>query len=180
MKTVILVGSISEKSVNRKLAEFMKDRYSDRMNIEILDIKDVPMYNEDIENDLPISVKKLKYSIMEARSIIFITPEYNHSIPGVLKNTLDWLSRGDLVLPGKPSMVLGSSLGGLGTVKAQEHLRQIINSGNIATINLPGNEVFIGAIHEKVDENGYLNHEGTIKYLDQTIDNFINWIDLVK
>ena len=81
---------------------------------------------------------------------------------------------------GKPAMVVGVSMGNLGTVKAQMHLRQILNSGAIGAITLPANEVFIGTIQDKIDESGNLIDEGTIKYLDETVDNFIEWVKKIK
>ncbi len=81
---------------------------------------------------------------------------------------------------GKPSMIIGATMGNLGTVRAQVHLRQILNSGLVNTLNLPANEVFISTIHEKLDESGKLIHEPTIKYLDEVMDNFIQWIKKVK
>lgn len=180
MKIVAIVGSISKNSNNRKLAEFMKDRYKDKMDIEILDIGNIPMYSEDIELTPPESVIEARRKIKEADGLLFVTPEYNHSIPGVLKNALDWFSRVEYVMIGKPSMVVGVSMGNLGTVKAQIHLRQILNSGGIGTINLPTNEVFIGSIQDKVDENGFLNHKETIEYLDTVADNFVNWVKKIN
>lgn len=180
MKVVAIVGSISKESNNKKLAQFMKERYKDKIEIEILSLKDIPMYNEDDELNPTLAVTEMKNKIKESDGILFVTPEYNHSIPGVLKNALDWFSRVDRVMVNKPSMIVGASMGALGTVKAQIELRQILNSGGIATLNLPGNEVFIGNIQDKIDEKGNLIDESTIKFLDNTVDNFIKWVEKVK
>lgn len=180
MKIVAIAGSISKDSNNKKLLNFMKERYEDKVNIEILDIGEIPMYNQDNELNPPDIVREIKAKIKASDGILISTPEYNHSIPGVLKNALDWFSRVDMVMIGKPAMVVGVSMGNLGTVKAQIHLRQILNSGGIGTITLPGNEVFIGTIQDKIDESGNLIDEGTIKYLDGTMDNFINWVERIK
>ncbi len=179
MKIVALVGSMSKESNNRKVAEFMKDRYKEDLDIEILPIEKLPMYNQDIELDPPEIVIELREKIRKSDGILFLTPEYNHSIPAVLKNAIDWFSRVEMVMINKPSMVVGATLGNLGTVRAQVHLRQILNSGAVATLNLPGNEVFISSIHEKLDETGKLVDESTIEYLDEVVKNFIDWVNKV-
>lgn len=138
------------------------------------------MYNEDIELDMPDVVKELRKKVKESQGVLMVTPEYNHSIPGVLKNVLDWFSRIDRVLLNKPVMIVGASTGALGTVKAQIHLRQILNSGGIGALTLPGNEVFIGNIQEKMDQSGKVIDESTIKYLDKVVDNFLKWAEKVK
>lgn len=180
MKVVAIVGSISEKSHNKKLAYFLKERYKDKLDIDVMTFEDLPMYNEDIELNPPEIVEELRKRIRDSEGIIFVTPEYNHSIPGVLKNALDWFSRVERVLAGKPSMIVGGSMGFLGTVKAQIHLRQILNSPGIGTINLPGNEVFINGIHQKMDDNGNLTDEPTLGFLDEVVDNFIEWSNTNK
>lgn len=180
MKIVALVGSMSKESNNRKVVEFMKERYKEHIEIQILPIEKLPMYNQDIEEDAPDIVKDLRVEIKESDGILFATPEYNHSIPAVLKNAIDWFSRVERVMINKPSMIVGATLGNLGTVRAQVHLRQILNSGGVATLNLPGNEVFISMIHEKLDEDGNLVHKPTIEYLDKVVKNFIDWIEKVN
>lgn len=180
MKIVAMVGSMSKESNNKKVVKFMQKRYKDKLDIEILSIDKLPMYNQDIELNPPELVVDLREKIKSSDGILFATPEYNHSIPAVLKNAIDWFSRVEPVLIGKPSMVIGATMGNLGTVRAQVHLRQILNSGLVNTLNLPANEVFISTIHEKLDEKGNLVHEPTIEYLDQVINNFIKWIEKVK
>ena len=180
MKIIGIAGSNGKDSNNKKLVNFMKERYSDKMDIEVLDIGLLPMYNQDNELNPPDIVKEFKAKIKESDGILISTPEYNHSIPAVLKNALDWFSRVDQVMIGKAAMIVGASMGNLGTVKAQMHLREILNSGGIGSLTLPGNEVFIGSIQNKIDENGNLNDEGTIKFLDSTVDNFVEWVEKIK
>ncbi|MCR1897542.1 NAD(P)H-dependent oxidoreductase [Irregularibacter muris] len=180
MNVVAIVGSISEKSQNKKLANFMKKHYQDKLSIDVLYLNDIPMYNEDNELDPPKEVVDIKEKIKKSEGIIIVTPEYNHSIPGVLKNALDWFSRVDRVMAHKPTMIVGASYGALGTVKAQMHLRQILNSGGIATLTLPENEVFIGSIQDKMDDQGNLTHKPTLEFLDSVVDNFIKWSEKVK
>lgn len=126
MKVAIVVGSIRKQSYNMKLAEYLKLRYADQITFEIVGIRDLPHYDQDVELDPPAVVKDFKERIAAADAVLWITPEYNYSIPGVLKNALDWLSRVDKVMNGKPSWIMGASMGQLGTVRAQEHLRDIL------------------------------------------------------
>lgn len=180
MKIKVIVGSISKKSNNMKIAKLLVDRYKEKFDIEILDIKDMPMYNEDIELNPPQIVRDIKRQAKEADGIIFVTPEYNYSIPGVLKNTLDWFSRVERPIANKPTMIIGASTGMLGTVRGQTHLREVLNSVGVAAINLPGNEVFITNVEEKLDKDGKFTDEATLKFIDGTIDNFIKWINKIK
>jgi len=180
MKVAIVVGSIRKESYNRKLAEYLKMRYADQITFEIADIRPLPFYDEDIELDPPRAVKEFKEQIAAADAVLWITPEYNYSIPGVLKNALDWLSRVDKVMNGKPSWIMGASMGQLGTVRAQEHLRDILFSVGITSPLLPNNEVYIGAVHEKMDESGKLIHEPTIGFLDLVVNNFMTWMQTRK
>ncbi|NLM04600.1 MAG: NAD(P)H-dependent oxidoreductase [Clostridiales bacterium] len=179
MKIAVVIGSISKNSYNMKLAEFIKRRYEGKLEMEVLSLKDIPMYNIDDELNPAPAVTEIKGKIKNSDGVLFVTPEYNHSIPGVLKNALDWFSRVDRVLANKPAMIVGASTGILGTVKAQIHLRQILNSGGVAAITMPGNEVFIGNIENIMDDNGNLTDESTIKFLDKVVDNFIKWIEKV-
>jgi chromate reductase, NAD(P)H dehydrogenase (quinone) len=177
MKITAIVGSIRKDSYNHKLAQYVKERYKEHFELEILSIQDLPFYNQDIELDPPANVLDFKKKVAEADAVLWVTPEYNYSIPGVLKNAMDWLSRVDKVMIGKPSWIMGATMGTLGTVRAQQHLRDILFSSGINSPLLPGNEVYIGQVHEKMDEAGNLTHEPTIKFLDLVADNFINWMN---
>src|SRR4051812_26655285 len=124
MKIIAIVGSLRKDSYNLQLAKTIGDRYKEKFELEVADIASLPHYNEDEEHNPPPSVRVLKQKITEADAILLITPEFNWSIPGVLKNALDWCSRVDKVFHGKPVMPAGVSQGMLGTVKAQLHLRE--------------------------------------------------------
>lgn len=177
MKLSILVGSLQKESVNKKLAAFIQSRYAERAEIEILPIEKLPMYNQDDELDPPAIVKEVKQKIKDSDGVLMITPEYNHSIPGVLKNAIDWFSRVDKVMVKKPVMIAGASPGLLGTARAQMHLRQILNSPGIAAFTLPGNEIFISSSHQKFDEDGNVTDEPTVQFIDSVMDNFVDWIN---
>jgi len=175
MKVVAIVGSIRKESYNLKLAKFIQQRYKDRFELEILSLRELPFYDQDIENDPPAAVTQFKGKVAAADAVLWVVPEYNGTIPGVLGNAIDWMSRVDKVLNGKPSWIVGASMGILGTVKAQIHLRAILFSQGVGSPLLPGNEVYIGAVHEKIDAAGHLTHEPTVKFLDTVVDNFIGW-----
>jgi len=180
MKVVAIIGSIRKESYNLKLAEYLQKKYKEHMDIEILSIRDLPHYDQDEELNPPQVVTEFKSKVANADAVLWVTPEYNYSIPGVLKNAMDWLSRVDKVMIGKPSWIMGASMGVLGTVRAQQHLRDILFSPGMGSPLLPGNEVYVGAVHEKIDETGNLTHEPTIKFIDMVVDNFINWYNKIS
>ncbi len=178
MNVVTIVGSLRKESYNKQLADTMKERYEGKLTIEILDIRSLPFYDQDEENNPPQSVMDFKEAVTNADGVIIITPEYNWSIPGVLKNALDWASRVDKVFIGKPVMTLGTTLGALGTIRAQMHLREILASPGIQARQLPpgGNEVLISFANQKFDEqSGQLADEETLKFLDSKIEAYIQF-----
>lgn len=183
MNIVMLVGSLRKDSYNMRLARFMQERYKDKLTIEITDIRSLPYFDQDEENNPPQAVKEFKQAIANADGVIIVTPEYNWSIPGVLKNALDWASRVDKVFIGKPVMTLGATLGLLGTVRAQLHLREILASPGMQATVLPpgGNEVLIGLAHQKFDEQtGAFTDEETIQFLDSKIETFVDFVQSQK
>lgn len=175
MKIIALNGSIRKQSYNGMLINFMKERYKGKLEIEWLPIDKLPHYNQDNELEPGEEVTKFKQAIAAADGIIVATPEYNWSISGVLKNALDWVSRVDHVMAGKPAMVVGASMGVLGTIRAQIHLRQILSSTGVNASVLPGNEVLVGSVHEKFNEQGELVDKSTIEFLDTVVDNYVEW-----
>ncbi|KHD84553.1 NADPH-dependent FMN reductase [Heyndrickxia ginsengihumi] len=176
---VALVGSIRKDSIHMNLVKHLKERYKDRLNIEILDLKQLPFYDQDIELEPPQSVVAFKKAVKEADGVIIATPEYNWSFSGVLKNALDWLSRVEREMTGKPTMLLGASPGIMGTIRAQLQLRQVLASPGIQARVLPPsqNEVVITQAFEKFDEAGKLIDQSTIEFLDKVIGNFEEFIE---
>jgi chromate reductase, NAD(P)H dehydrogenase (quinone) len=170
MKVVAIVGSIRKDSYNLKLAKHVQDRYADQFELEILDLAPLPFYNQDIELEAPQVVLDFKAKVKEADAVLWVTPEYNATIPGVLGNAIDWLSRVDKV------MHMGTSMGILGSVKAQMHLRDILFASGLNSPVLGGNEVYVGAVHEKFDAEGNLTDEATIAFIDSVIVNFQEWM----
>lgn len=179
MRVVAIVGSIRKDSFNLQLAKHVQARYADQFELEILDLAPIPMYNQDMELDAPQEVLDFKAKVKAADAVLWVTPEYNSTIPGVLGNAIDWMSRVDKVMNGKPSMIMGASMGILGSVKAQMHLRDILFASGLNSPLLPMNEVYVGAAHTKFDENGQLTDQVTIEYLDSVITKFQAWMKQV-
>ena len=177
MKVVALVGSLRKDSLNKQLIRTIEQRYSDLFEIEIADIGALPHYNEDDEHSPTEIVQHFKSQIEEADAVIICTPEFNWSMPGVLKNALDWLSRVDRPLVGKAVLPMGVSQGGLGTIRAQLHLREVLASMGIQAnvISPAGNEVLIGGGGRKF-EDGKLKHEVTLEFLDEVMKRFVDFV----
>lgn len=175
MKIVAIVGSLRKDSYNRKVANFIKERYKDKLDIEILLLNDIALFNEDIEENPPEGVKLFKEKVKNSDGVLFVTPEYNHSIPGVLKNALDWCSRVERVMVDKPTFIVGASNGNVGTARCQGDLRRVLDCPGIAALTIPGNLVLIETVQDKFDDEGKFTDERTIKYLDKIVDNYIDW-----
>lgn len=180
LKVAALVGSIRKDSYNMKLAKFMKDRYKDHLDIQLVPIRDLAHYDQDIEHEAPASVQNFKALVSGVDAFLIVTPEFNHSIPGVLKNALDWLSRGDKEMNGKPTFIAGATMGALGTVRAQMHLRQILNAPGMGTKVMPGNEILVGHVQHKVNEHGQITDQSTIDFIDSVVDQFIQFTELTQ
>ncbi len=177
MKIVVIVGSLRKDSFNMQLVKTIERRYSHLFEVEIADIGSLPHFNEDDEHSPSEEVKTFKKKIADADAVIICTPEFNWSVPGVVKNALDWLSRVDRPLTGKPVLPMGVSQGVLGTVRAQLHLRQVLMSMGINANILPpaGNEIFIGSAGQKF-QDGHLTDESTLKFLDKVVDRFVTFV----
>ena len=166
LKIAVLIGSLRQGSYNMQLALTMKERYINKMDLEIADIRSLPFFDQDIELNPPREVHALLRKIAAADGVLIVTPEYNWSVPGVLKNAIDWLSRVDKVLIGKPVMTAGVSPGVMGTIRAQLHLREILASPGIQARLLPpaGNEIIISSAALKFDETtSRLVDESTVR-----------------
>ena len=172
MKVVALVGSLRNDSYNMQLVKTIEKRYSHLFDVEVADIGSLPFYNEDDEKTPSEAVQSFKKKITEANAVLICTPEFNWSISGVLKNALEWLSRVDKPIAGKPVLPMGVSQGVLGTARAQLHLRQVLASIQATTMPPAGNEIFIGSAGQKF-QDGELIDETTLKFLDTVIDKFV-------
>ena len=170
MKVVALSGSLRNNSINTGLIKAMQKLALPDMEIELLDYSDFPFYNQDInEKGFPASVEELGAKILDADAIIIATPEYNYSVPGVLKNAIDWLSRlPSAPFDSKPLAIVGASPSFMGTARAQIHLRQMLQYLNPTIINQP--EVLVNNAFEKFDQQGVLTDEATETILTALLD----------
>ncbi|MEM0104836.1 MAG: NAD(P)H-dependent oxidoreductase [Candidatus Methanomethylicia archaeon] len=181
IKVLGIVGSLRKNSYNRLLLLNAKSLLPEDATLEIFDrLGEFPLFNQDLENDPPQIVKEFKKKIRESDAILIATPEYNYSIPGVLKNALDWAARpyGDNPFEGKPVAIMSASIGMLGGARAQYHLRQVLVYLNTITINKP--EVFVSFAHKKFDEKGNLVDEEAKKYIAELLRNLVNTARLLK
>jgi len=162
-KIAALVGSLRKESLNMKMAKELISLAPDSMSVEIVNIGDLPLYNEDLEAAVPPQWRRFREELSGFDGVLFVTPEYNRSVRGVLKNAIDSASRpyGDNAWDGKPAAIMGASIGMLGTARAQYHLRQSMVFLNMHPMNGP--EVMVPYAQKKVDENGRLTDEETRK-----------------
>ncbi len=177
LRIVGLSGSLREKSYNTSLLRAAKHYgVQHGLEIEIADIGLLPLFNQDDEQSVPAHVGALKEKIEKADGVLFVTPEYNYSIPGVLKNAIDWATRpyGKNSLNGKPAGIMSVSMGSLGGARAQYHLRQILVGPNMYVMNHP--EVMVAAAHEKFSEAGELIDESTQKKVKEFLVAFAEWV----
>jgi chromate reductase len=174
-----IAGSLRQKSYNRGALRAATELAPQGATVEIYDLDGIPPFSEDDEQEPPATVVEFKRRIREADAILFVTPEYNYSIPGVLKNAIDWASRpyGDSAWSGKPAAVMGASIGALGTARAQYHLRQVMVFLNMFPVNQP--EVMIGAANERFDTLGNLTDDETREYVGRLVQSLVDWARLI-
>jgi chromate reductase len=179
-KILGIAGSLRRASYNRALLRAAQSLTPPEAALEIFEIDDIPGFNQDHESDPPPKVAELKAKVRAADAILFVTPEYNYSIPGVLKNVIDWASRpyGDNAWSGKPVAIMGASIGGAGTARAQYHLRQTFVFLNMHPLNQP--EVMVANATSKFDEQGnYLDEQGK-QYISQLLKELVKWTKLLR
>jgi chromate reductase len=171
----VVVGSLRKDSFNRKLASAITKLAPAEFSFQHVKIDDLPLYNQDDDANPAESVKRLKGEITAARGLLFVTAEYNRSIPGVLKNAIDHASRpyGKSVWAGKPAGVLGASVGAIGTAVAQQHLRTILAYLDVPTLGQP--EAFIHAKDGLFDPSGNLGADSR-KFLQDWMDRYVAWV----
>ena len=170
-----IAGSLRRESYNRAALRAATQLVPEDATIDIFEIDGIPGFNQDEEQNPPAKIVELKRRIREADAILIVTPEYNYSIPGVLKNAIDWASRpyNDNAWDGKPAAIMGASIGTIGTARAQYHLRQMFVFLNVFPINQP--EVMIANASERFDAEGKLTHEATREFIRQLLQNLVEW-----
>lgn len=180
MKFVGIVGSNAEQSYNRMLLQFMQRQFKVKCEIEVLEIKDVPMFNQDEDQSDNFAIRYLYNKITRADGVIIATPEHNHTITPALKSTLEWLSFNLHPLENTPVMIVGASYYAQGTSRAQVHLRKILEAPGVNAFALPGNEFLLGRCKEAFDEKGDIINKGTVGFLETCLDNFMKYVGVVK
>lgn len=174
----VLVGSLRKRSYCRMLAHALEPLVSDRLQLSIVEIGGLPLYNQDIEGDgAPATWTMFRDRIRQTEGVLFITPEFNRSVPAVLKNAIDVGSRpsGRSVWDKKPAAVISVSPGALGGFGANHHLRQSLVFLNMPTVQQP--EAYVGGAADLFDESGRLTKEDTAKFLRGMLDEFSRWIE---
>ncbi len=170
-----IAGSLRRESYNRAALRAAAELVPEGTSLETFELDNIPGFSQDEEQNPPAKVVELKRLVREADSILFVTPEYNYSVPGVLKNAIDWASRpyGDSAWNGKPAAIMGASVGTIGTARAQYHLRQMMVFLNMFPINQP--EVMIGNAAERFDAEGNLTDDATKEFIRQLLQNLAEW-----
>ena len=180
LKFIGLVGTNSKKSTNRQLLQYMQKHVADKAEIELIEIKEIPIFNKPSDMQVPEIVKEIAAKIEAADGVIIGTPEYDHSIPAVLMSALAWLSYGIYPLLGKPVMITGASYGTLGSSRAQLQLRQILDSPELKASVMPGSEFLLSHSLQAFDKNGDLIDLETIQKLDALFDDFRLFVKITE
>jgi chromate reductase len=170
-----IAGSLRKDSYNRAALRAAQSLAPAGATVEICDLQGIPPFNQDEEQPPPVPVADFKTRIRAADAILMVTPEYNYSMPGVLKNAIDWASRpyGDSAWEGKPVAVIGASVGTLGTARAQYHLRQVFVFLNMHALNRP--EVMISNAAQRFDAQGQLTDTTTQDLIRQLLQHLVDW-----
>ena len=173
-------GSLRKNSFNRSILRAALEMVSEDCKLEIFDLEGIPPFNQDLESQPPEKVKEFKAKIRTADAILIATPEYNYSMPGVLKNAIDWASRpfGDNAFEGKPVAVMGASPGMTGTARSQYHLRQTFVFLDMHPLNRP--EVMVPFAHEKIDKEGKVTDPKTKEKIRELLESLVIWTRRLK
>ena len=179
LKLITIVGTNSKRSTNRQLLQYMSKHFADKAEIELVEIKDIPMFNKPADRNVPELVSEIAEKIEAADGVLIGTPEYDHSIPAVLMNALAWLSYGIYPLLNKPVMITGASYGTLGSSRAQLQLRQILNAPEIKANVLP-DEFLLSHSLQSFDQSGDLVDLDVVKKLDAIFDDFRIFVKITE
>ena len=177
MKIIGISGSLRQASYNTALLRALLPLLPQGMEIEPVRLNGIPVYDGDDEKATgkPAAILELDQKIRASDGVIIVTPEYNFSIPGGLKNATDWLSRGSSPLKWKRVGIIGASDGPIGTARSQYHLRQTLQAHE--AIVMPRPEIFVSTAHEKFDAQGNLTDEATLKRLKKWLQSFADWVE---
>lgn len=175
LRIAVLIGSVRKASLNRKLAHLLEQIAPPGLRLQEIEIHELPLYSEEDDVDQHRAVRRLKVAVAAADGVLFVTPEYNRSIPGVLKNAIDHGSRpyGNNSWAGTPAGIVGISMGAFGTAMAQQHLRNILAFLDMPTLGQP--EVFLKSGSEFFHEDGLASPEN-VAFLSEWMDIFARWV----
>jgi len=178
-KISVIVGSLRQESFNLKIAKNLIALAPASLQMEIVEIGKLPLYNQDLDPEPPQQWIEFRKKIKENEGVLFVTPEYNRSIPGVLKNAIDVGSRpyGQSAWAGKPGAVISVSPGMIGGFGANHHLRQTLVFLDVPVMQQP--EAYIGGVSKILDENGELNSDSTRDLLVRFLESYSNWVNLI-
>ena len=170
-----VAGSLRKDSYNRAALRAAATMLPPDARLDEFDLDGLPGFSQDLEKSPPAKVTEMKQRIRAADAVLFVTPEYNYSIPGVLKNAIDWASRpyGDSAWQGKPCAIMGASVGNLGTARAQYHLRQMLVFLDMHPLNKP--EVMIGNAASRFDAQGNISDEATRNHVKALVEALVAW-----
>lgn len=169
MKLLAIVGSNADHSYNRDLLHFIKKHFTNRYDIELAEVRDLPMYKEGAEE--PDSVRNLAQKVAASDAVLIATPEQQHSVPSALKSALEWLSSTEHPFKEKPVVIVGTSVLPQGSSRGQSHLKLVLSSPGFSAKVFNGDEFMMGMPQKQFDEDGNLP-EGTVKFLDHFFDEF--------
>jgi chromate reductase len=175
-RIAVLVGSLRKKSINRKMAKALIALAPKTLELEILEIGDLPLYNEDLDDDPPSAWTGFRTRLKKFDGVLFVTPEYNRSVPGVLKNAIDVGSRpyGQSAWASKPGAVISVSPGAIGGFGANQHLRQSLVFLDVPCLQQP--EAYIGGATKLFDSNGDIENESTREFLKKFMQSYADWV----
>ncbi|WCG36768.1 NADPH-dependent FMN reductase [Companilactobacillus farciminis] len=179
-KFIAIVGSNSQKSTNRELLKYMKRHFQDYAEIELVEIKDLPIFKKSADKYVPQLAKDIAKKIEDADGVIIATPEYDHSVTAVLSSALAWLSYGIHPFVDKPVMITGASYGSLGSSRAQAQLRQILDSPELKARIMPSSEFLLAHSLQAFDDNGDLKDKDVVKELDGLFQDFLQFVNISK
>ena len=176
-KVAVLVGSLRKASLNRRVAHALSELAPAHLELEIVEIGDLPLYNQDLDDTPPGAWVAFRDKIRPADAVLFVTPEYNRSVPGVLKNAIDVGSRpyGKSVWSGKPGAVVSVAPGAMGGFGANHHLRQSMVFLNVPMMQQP--EAYVGGADKLLDAAGNVTNEATRKFLGSFVEAFAAWVE---
>ena len=175
-----IIGTNSEQSTNRTLLTFMARHFAKDAMIEVVEIKDIPIFNKPSNMEVPKEVLALAAKIEAADGVIISTPEYDHAVTASLMNALSWLSYGIYPFVDKPVMITGASYGTLGSSRAQAHLRQILNAPELKARIMPSSEFLLGHSLQAFDEEGNLKDQNQVAELEGLFRDFTTFMAIMK